>query len=611
MAQTDQISINRLDPAKLGGQNTAQESFGVILGAFEEKERAKATRKRGYAPKEFLPMEGSSYHDVVTEQDIDLGVYFSRKSYPHKWASFLGDVAPSEQLGLLHVQSCDILVLLPLGGEIYAFTSGAAHHVISQFVDDSFPIEIAKRLLDPEKIKQTKERLLIGSLYARDRYFRNSYRIAASEAFGRVWKMVWGAVKKEAIQQYGLDQLFDGDRELTCEVKSAFKVNKRVSFDELVELVRKLDALRRTPLTDEQKQSFGFLNSVKQISASNHALIGRLHEKLLRQAYAAYGDPNAAFDFDFCHTEYDRYLSAVEIMVHLPKDAYVSVLPFDDGKKVMRKLAATFTWPTFADFAHDAENSLMVSSLNQENPASGTVDKFVDHFHGEIKLDGKSYFLIDGIWYEIEDTFLDRLEKDFLAVLNGPGNMISRAESPFLTWAPSLTEGKFNESHKDKDDYIVCDRILPFNIELCDVMIIRDGELILAHNKLGLGASTRDVCSQIFNAARLIQESIKSDQGLIKEYYRLIVGYHGSDPYRLTTKAKVATLGEDAFVRLFTDNDLVFVLGFADDASTERMLDGSSASSFDSNIARFEIVTLFENIKSVGPRLKICQIYRS
>jgi hypothetical protein len=150
----------------------------------------------------------------------------------------------------------------------------------------------------------------------------------------------------------------------------------------------------------------------------------------------------------------------------------------------------------------------------------------------------------------------------------------------------------------------VGDRITMEGIELFDLLRYDGENLYIIQVKDGLGASTRDACSQLRNSSRLIEESVKTSEcAKLREYHsRLSIS---GTAYAQTEKfkAQMRAVGTaDDFVNLFKSKKRVYVLAFRYGNRVE------DAVGTGSNIAKFEILGLKDHIKMTDAQFRLFQI---
>ncbi len=111
--------------------------------------------------------------------------------------------------------------------------------------------------------------------------------------------------------------------------------------------------------------------------------------------------------------------------------------------------------------------------------------------------------------------------------------------------------------------YLVLDQICPFNIELCDIVYYSPNKTYLYHVKEEFGQDTRNACSQILNAAKLLRSalSVRQSHNCLQELWRMATveshkGYLGK------VKEQMEALEQEGFFNIFYKRDISFVYAF-------------------------------------------------
>lgn len=142
----------------------------------------------------------------------------------------------------------------------------------------------------------------------------------------------------------------------------------------------------------------------------------------------------------------------------------------------------------------------------------GKVDKkeityanFYSHIIAEIENHGKKYFRIDGNWYYLKDEFLELMSndaKEFYAKYELSENLLNK-------WDNGKDESTYNLSHTN-ENYYVLDKVIDSNIELCDILILKDNIAYFVHVKDGFNTKMRDLYIQIILSAKRLSNDIKN-----------------------------------------------------------------------------------------------------
>lgn len=605
MAQENIISIYKVDTENIFFDDCLFD-FNLMIEKIIERGNKKNLAKRESSSDNGIETEDYKPMSIKIDDNcgFNISLYHGSRYRPNPWNHFLSKVLEGKDSNFFN-KDHDFIVFVRDDLNIFCFTGGIASNLVSDICDENFPKELMIRLSNPRKIKQAKSRGLTGAFYARDLYFRGDYSISPTEAFGSVWKDICVSFRDD-VKNDEEWKLIIGDsgekqsnRKINCDVKSSFKIRKRVTFELAIKLIKKLKDEISRPLTNEEKEGFYFLDSIKIIK--NKDTKNKLNHFLIEKAYNFLLDKTAQekFDCDFCHKNYSDFLEADNYIAKRGRDELFNIDEIENAEQVLLELKSNINLKDFNEFNSDFSNKIRILSKHSDF-TKDTEGSILDHLHGEIRYNNETYFLIDKEWCLIKDSFLQILSSEFSDFVKNDG----MCKVPLERWSTGR-EGYYNELHLDKDDFLVADRIMLHGIELFDILHYDEDNLYIIQVKDGLGACTRDACSQLRNSAKLIEESVKStDQQQIREFYNILnntgIAYSKNDNFK---KQFNDLGGEEGFVKLFLNKKRTYILAFRH-GDNESDIIGS-----DSNIAKFEILGLKDSIRLFGSSsLKLYQI---
>ena len=596
MSEKDKISLYKLNNGDVDAENYI---YHVIKDYHDKLQKNKKLYKTDkYAE---LKLEKNKF------ENYEIKVFYYKRQYQHPWKSFLNPVVVEKETQKWNVLNHDFIVFVyNESNSLYAFTSGFAYNVLTDYIDEYFPIEVAKRFLDPNKINKLNERTISGNIYAIEQYFRSLQTIFSNENFGRIPKEFRGIVRESIFKDKNYQELFTENKIIHCDIKTSFTLHKNLNFEQCINLIKKLDILYSKELTDLEKEYFDFFTSIKKIPSKNKMLIASLTNVLMQEIYECFNS-GTELDFDFCHKNYDLFLNADSYCMSKILQPWDSIESINFYVNKLKEIPDFKNIKDFNDFEKEITR-VSVISRNNEDEVDLTRGKFIEHIHGEIRFEGRHYFLLDRNWYLIDSSFLTNVNKRLKDVLK---TVLIKKEDSFLSpWTSSESEGEYNEKYINKDSFIYGDKICVDNIELFDIMRISDDEIKLIHVKHGFDTSIRDVCSQIRSAARLIEESRTSDYNVLKNFYNQTIKYNEDKKNRIDAKNKLKRISEKDFVGYF-NKKITYILAFKDKATSNRILNASNVELFESNIAKFEIIMLSNYLKGFNNiDFKICQVFK-
>jgi uncharacterized protein (TIGR04141 family) len=345
----------------------------------------------------------------------------------------------------------------------------------------------------------------------------------------------------------------------------------------MINLVKSLDKL----MESEPKIT---VNDIKKIDPKRH---DEFIQKLEKEVFDTLWDKKLDEEWllsniDLRHKNFEKYVLA---------DTYnFSRESYDSNSLLLYKIMDKFKNNSKKDFIKKFKTNFL-RTLDSEDVRL-TNDTIFNHFIYEFTFDTKSYFLINGKYYEITNDFKEILNESCKNFINE--NYDSGLEK---TWGDT-TEGIYNLEYKGDEKTIVLDTITPENIEPCDILKYDDEHVYFYHVKKGFNGSMRDLTNQVFLAASRIQEDKRSEFKYLTSVYEKM---QISDTY----KGQVNTLEE--FIKILNKKP-IFILAVKDDAKKDRDL--KDIKKFSSNIAKFSLNELVGNMRNLGVDFKITQIKR-
>lgn len=599
MARENQISIYRIDKDSPFFLNCSknEDFIRLIIDRGNKKIEVKK-KKSGKEINQYEQWELKGFDDT----DFSIELYHSQRINENSWNAFLSPVVRNNDSIKLMNSNHDFIVFISDDSDIFCFTGGVACNLVDDVCDDEFPLDLMIRLADPEKIKQAKSRGLTGIFYARDLYFRGNQSISATEAFGSVWKDLRASLRAEVISDSDWINLIGESRtgEINCDVKKSFRIRRKVSFKDAVKLIRKIQNELDRDLSEEEEKGFYFINAVKPIRSIYERQ--ELSNLLIQQLFDSINRGETDFDFDFCHPQYENFLDAIKYEVKYRKVALADWNRPPTVSELITGIKSSFNLGSFDEFKEQFSKNFKLITEHEESNFKDTSAPLIDHIHGEIEHCGNNYFLIDKKWYQIKQNFLDILDDDFQQLLSDPVVLIASIQ--LNPWGSQYAnEGAFNESHLSNDGFYVADRICLRGIELFDLLYVTDDDAFIIHVKDGLGSTTRDVCSQLRNSARVIESGLKEGGGgKLEEFEKKLSSTSRQYTQQEAFKTKLSDLVNGGLEKILKEKTRHYVMAIRYGSNSDDILKTKS------NIARFEILGLRDEMKKYNVELNILQI---
>lgn len=469
-----------------------------------------------------------------------------------------------------------LLLIKPKNQEndIFAITFGSlAYYVIQNYIDKDFGLDILSRIIEPNTkiIKSTKGQTVVGATQGQRSVYRQLHTLDDVEDFGKIFQELNVSITKEALNKFGISTEQDFKN---CCAKSSFQIKTSIPTRTIENYINGClfaktnppQAINSTKLLDKKKDK---------------KLISEIIDNAISKTW---NDVNQGEAFDLCHKKFDEYIEA---------ECYKA---YYNGEKISIEYGTTLN-DLINKFNINEEHFKMflekakIKSLDADETKQ-TEDTLFNHLFLE-HMDEKNikYFILNGSIYKIEETFLDSLNNK---IKNLDNNKRFLNNDVYPEW-DNIDETEYNNKFNDLDGYVVLHKLLYNNLEICDIFGYKQEDLYLYFVKDGFKGTIRDLSYQIYNTAKLIENSINTDCKFLSDFY---------DKYKETFKSHFIT--SDEFINLFKTKTLKYVFTFRD-KNNRSLKDNPSA--FQSNVAKFALVDLEEKMRQLDKsELKILQI---
>lgn len=558
-------------------KKSSQEIIDIILNNHEKKFRHKY--------KDFKIADPKLIHK--TEGRFEFWSYcYNQPTEKFYWKIFLPEELTEKQN--FEVVEFSFVLFIKYKDEIYCIISGSGMSVIKKYIHPSFGVEIYQRLAKPtdDIIVEMQTRGIASNISHKKQIFNINQTISETLDYSDVPTKMKIKIRKDLkmkeFKKYDLDPNL-----ALMEVGSYFFLRKRIDFDELKLLINDIDHIINT-YKDQQLTLFSKVKDQDLLSKLDSYL-----KNLIVEDVQLHNEPNKV--------EYNQH-DIIEV-VHPSKlerfyecDKFKIRFKFSRGKKDVEindrsRLYFECTKHIFESLenisdAYKIRNE--ISNLNivgYINSREATYGNFFDHITAEIEFTGIKYFKIDGHWYLLEDEYLEvmnteakeyytkyRLDKDIL-----------------LKWPAKKHEDYYNQSHKKLKNYYILDKVIRDNIELCDILTIKDDTAYFIHVKNGFNTKMRDLYVQVILSAKRLSNDLKNKRG---------VSYLKATLKEYNNRNKAKKIDIDDFIKQIRDGKLKinFVMAFKNNHNKGKAtLDRIDLCN--SNIAKYSLVQVIKEMQ--------------
>jgi uncharacterized protein (TIGR04141 family) len=540
----------------------------------------------------------------VVPKGFEVRIFSAFRIYAPKWRTFLLPILDARTpLADCENLTNSFICFIGYEDQLFAITGGQGSFAIERYTSDNFGLEILVRLFEKHSkvIKSIQDRGVTGIVLGQTKFYRGDQRFSDENQFGKIFKQVKAELSKRILTKtFGFAEA-DLNRSVSgCQAKSSFQINKAIDFDTLLSLVKRFVDILKLP----EKFVLNKVTLISKRDSKKVKLLKALNTALVEKIYEDYKAGNIP-DVDVCHKDFELYLTASLFYIIIDKEERIELHNPPSLMEIIHELQKVDR--LLDDDVFQFSGSVLNRTLltRDENDTLLTADRVLDHIHGEITDEGKTYFIVDGEWYEIHPEFIQELNKECADLVN----QVWEDKLIPQTFDIKKRENIFNMQFIGKSGWLVFDTITPDNIECCDILQFDDSAIHLIHVKKGFDNSVRDLASQVLISAKRIREDIKTNFSYIDE-----VELQTKNGIRSNSIAIKQLAGQQfpagGLKQLFINRknkDIYFCFAFADTAVLERCLK-DNVFNFQSNIAKYSLIELHREILSMGFGFKVIQL---
>ena len=302
----------------------------------------------------------------------------------------------------------------------YAIGNWKWYIFFENFVDIGFPIELAKRIMDP-KVSNTTERDITWAIYARVQQFRND-QLIESQSIGTVWNAINWFISQSVYNSAEFQNIFTPERsKITVNVGAWVTIKRSIPSSKLLDFFGWAEWLLMLPLTPEQEIAFHQLDGLSEINIRKNRMLFSSLELEVASVIKDQIDNLQKIDFDFCHRDFQSYQSSESYWYNSPIS---SAIPDWQNQKTCHDIIMELYRNGFLDI--NSKEDLLASlknihiTANHPLPTNSVYWSILDHIHWEVRYDNYTFFRIDGRWFKIENSFEEELSEKFENILNNP-----------------------------------------------------------------------------------------------------------------------------------------------------------------------------------------------
>lgn len=438
--------------------------------------------------------------------------------------------------------------------KIYAVTGGYGSNYITKFVEKNFGLYLLPKLIEKDNsvIKAVFQNNLQGNQTTSNRTNKNSTSIQVEQDMSSIFRQLSIEASREIAETLGV-KFEEGESEnkkINIVNKDSIVIHRSISLTELKKIIKNIYVIEKR----KDKFALNYLVLAKKKGYTNPALNSVLIETILAEKTSNFvitGD-----DYTVFITGSSKYVvkdtTSQKIIIDKEEPVQFSEIIDILKQKSLSKTSISHMLKKWEIATYDNSGNPVLYPI----PLYDAIQGFIEY--GEDRI---PFYLFNGQWYVFDSQFAKILNDEFKNLYINQAELRKKYSSEFDLVKNECTEESYNANIKASRKHLVTHTVLMNYVEIADVIIFKDNQLFLMHNKGKFnGSGTRDVVNQVLTSAAYLQQILSSPHknDFLEEYYKSIEKSYKKDKITIP-------IDKDTFKQYFDGSHKInYLLGFID-----------------------------------------------
>jgi len=531
---------------------------------------------------------------VIEEEGYSLILYvFNEIEHVSKWKSFLPEnITENHEFNVLNAS---FALFICFENYVFSIIGGKGISVIKRFINHSFGLDLFEKFAEPEIdiVHSLTTRGITGALSSEEKTYRSNQKLQDALNLGSIPIKI-NLLLRDVIKDSLFDFIeFDENEIVHFEIGTSFALKVPLNFEQTLNLAQKsveiLESNGGRPLSRfERIRDNEFIEETLLNSLYNH-----LRNDMERLNVSG-SNANYLLDYDFIHpSKYADLYECDRYEVYLRNGRTPIVQTRDRTNIYFETLQYFFNnvnRNSFNEFRIAIAGTKVRGYLGENRK---TIAPFINHVACEIQVNNSPYFLLDSKWYQVRGDFIDSINSQCSSLVSFNSMVDQPLNEPWNT--ENQDEGAYNLLYKGRNNYLVLDKMLGQNIELCDILYETPEVTYLIHVKEGFDAKMRDVTNQVTVSSHRLWNDLNSDRVFIREVFERFN----------RSENNTNTIDFETFSSKF-DKKIEYVIAYRHNKINATVIDQIEL--FRSNIAKFSLIMCMKEMQSYSYPLKVIEI---
>ncbi|WP_075351240.1 DUF6119 family protein [Algoriphagus marinus] len=490
-----------------------------------------------------------------------------------------------------NVKASSFVLFAELEDRIFCIVGGRGISAIKRFINYSFGLELYEKFSNPttDIVYTLFSRSLSGNLTSQFSTFKEQQILIDALSLGRIpIKILIGINQEGFLEIFNFLPLTENTEQF-IEIGNSFWLKNKLTFDETHQLLQIVGDLLQRPSNNRISR----FEEVKDQEFCDNSLIPGLSTNIFDDSQRVASGSHAQLDFDFVHPQKLLMFYECDSFQAFYKKGKVPMYSTNNRNEIYQGVLTKIRNDHGSINQFDFNGILwgiQIKGFKGGNEV--TKAPFITHINCEYKINQTSYFFLDNRWYQAKGDFIDTINSESKQILKAKfweNNPLA------LSWNSSQTEGVYNLSYLNQQGFIVLDRMLGQNIELCDLLYETDTTIYLIHVKAGFDAKLRELTNQILISSSRLSNDLTTNKDFVREVFQSFQN----------SPNNIHSFDEERFLNLFEKN-IEFVLAFCPKGVRNDVINNIEA--FTSNVAKFSIISVSREMATNSYPLKIVEL---
>ncbi len=451
------------------------------------------------------PLEKVNAFVAIRLANLDSNYIYSNNNHFHTYLFNAGNVAKWKEFieaFFLHENvSEDVfktkfpsyIILKEIDNSIYFMTAGLANSIFSNYKEKTFGLDLVPKLIEEDDsiIKHIADHRVYGNRNNVNYVNRIESAFNNEISYEAIYKEMGITAKKDIQRKIGL-YVSEDSNDTPISFGAGVHIGKRISANELNNIINTINILYR----DDTKINFalGYIVDANRKGMKQSAITENYFEAIDNGT----GEIELSYNYELSYNIKDYILvnsKNAELVDVMQKSGVNTLTSIDDIIKIIR----------YEQSRGKKSRNFMKNyalSFNYQKI------KFFDLLEVSHQFNETQVYLIDGIWYVFDTTYLEYLNRKYNALIE---ESKSHYNGKLLTIDVKFLDKKFineNELKKSIENSTILidsDEKYYKGIEIADAIYCQENTIYLFHNKSSFDAKgCRDLLGQIDTSSNIL-----------------------------------------------------------------------------------------------------------